>query len=136
MGNSHTTGTKATGGGEEGGNGGMTSSSSATFGGSIRSRRGSKVKVFGLLGQKKSVKEPTTPTTPTATDLPQVGGTNVANISNSAPATTTKSIGRVESIDEESELHKNHDAVVRQLEFEQMEIRKFFIVFSTPLIFC
>ncbi|XP_046803183.1 protein cappuccino isoform X3 [Lucilia cuprina] len=122
MGNSQTSAAKTTNG--EGG-GGVTSSSSTTFGGSIRSRRGSKVKVFGLLGQKKPPKEGNTPTTPTSADLPQVGGTNVANTTNAAAtATTSKTIGRVESIDEEAELHQKHDAVVRQLEFEQMEIRR------------
>ncbi|KAM7354107.1 formin protein cappuccino isoform 2-T2 [Cochliomyia hominivorax] len=120
MGNSQTSATKPTSGegGVDGDGGGLTSSSS--FVGSIRSRRGSKVKVFGLLGQKKSAKEPTTPTTPTVKELPQVGTTSATNSS----ATETKRIGRVESIDEEDELHKKHDAVVRQLEFEQMEIRK------------
>ncbi|XP_065357754.1 protein cappuccino isoform X2 [Calliphora vicina] len=119
MGNSQTSAAKAT--SVEAVGGGVTSSSSATFGGSIRSRRGSKVKVFGLLGQKKPSKESTTPTTPTAADLPQDGATNVANTSNAA-ATSKKNIGRVASIDEEAELHQKHDAVVRQLEFEQMEI--------------
>ena len=114
MGNSQTTGIEKS-------EAGLT-----TFGGSIRSRRGSKVKVFGLLGQKKSPKEPATPTTPTATvtvGLPQ----NVTSTTSSA----TRAIGRISSIDEETdaELHHKHDAVLRQLEFQQMEIRKFFLYF-------
>ncbi|XP_059222088.1 protein cappuccino isoform X2 [Stomoxys calcitrans] len=80
---------------------------------SMKSRRGSRVKVFGLLGQKKASKEPTTPTTPSST-APQF----VAN-------TGTSTSSCIKMIDEEDRavLQRSHDAVVRQLEFEQMEIR-------------
>lgn len=98
--------------------------SSSTLRSSMKSRRGSRVKVFGLLSQKKpSSKEATTPTTPSsatstaATAPPQFGVANVANTSTSSC---------IEIIDEDrAALHHSHDAVIRQLEFEQMEIRKY-----------
>ncbi|XP_019894888.2 protein cappuccino isoform X4 [Musca domestica] len=103
-------------GGFEGGGGGISSSSLRA---SMKSRRGSRVKVFGLLGQKKASKEPTTPTTPSsATAPPQFG---VANVAKSRASTASC----IEMIDEEerTSLEQSHAAVIRQLELEQMEIR-------------
>uniref|UniRef100_A0A1I8MXY8 FH2 domain-containing protein n=1 Tax=Musca domestica TaxID=7370 RepID=A0A1I8MXY8_MUSDO len=102
-------------GGFEGGGGGISSSSLRA---SMKSRRGSRVKVFGLLGQKKASKEPTTPTTPSsATAPPQFG---VANVAKSRASTASC----IEMIDEEerTSLEQSHAAVIRQLELEQMEI--------------
>lgn len=121
MGNSQTrTGTAADAAtdAEEGGGG----FSSSSFRASIKSRRGSRVKVFGLLGQKKTAsKEQTTPTTPSSIIAPpQFGVSSVAN-------TRTSTSSCIEMIDEEDRtaLHQSHAAVIRQLEFEQMEIRKY-----------
>ncbi|XP_061388885.1 mucin-5AC-like [Musca vetustissima] len=102
-------------GGVEGGGGAFSSSSLRA---SMKSRRGSRVKVFGLLGQKKASKEPTTPTTPSsATAPPQFG---VASVAKSRASTASC----IEMIDEEerASLEQSHAAVIRQLELEQMEI--------------
>ncbi|XP_073825115.1 formin protein cappuccino isoform X2 [Musca autumnalis] len=106
----------AGGGVEVGGGGGMSSSSLRS---SVKSRRGSRVKVFGLLGQKKASKEPTTPTTPSsATAPPQFGVANVAK-------SRTSTASCIEMIDEEerASMEQSHAAVIRQLELEQMEMR-------------
>ncbi|XP_073825126.1 formin protein cappuccino isoform X6 [Musca autumnalis] len=105
----------AGGGVEVGGGGGMSSSSLRS---SVKSRRGSRVKVFGLLGQKKASKEPTTPTTPSsATAPPQFGVANVAK-------SRTSTASCIEMIDEEerASMEQSHAAVIRQLELEQMEM--------------
>ncbi|XP_073825120.1 formin protein cappuccino isoform X4 [Musca autumnalis] len=109
----------AGGGVEVGGGGGMSSSSLRS---SVKSRRGSRVKVFGLLGQKKASKEPTTPTTPSsATAPPQFGVANVAK-------SRTSTASCIEMIDEEerASMEQSHAAVIRQLELEQMEMQSIF----------
>ncbi|XP_075152037.1 formin protein cappuccino isoform X2 [Haematobia irritans] len=123
MGNSQAKTTAAADGEDATVTGGGFSSSSTFSRTSLKNRRGSRAKVFGLLSQKKGSKESTTPTTPTVSSTkPQFGSTNAANTTG---GTSTSSC--IEMIDEEDRMalhRRSHDAVIRQLEFEQMEIRE------------